>query len=299
MKYLQQNIWASIGLALFVSFAFPAAGTLLSPFVQILFMFMVFLSSINLNVRSILSQVHHPGKTVIALLLIHVVPPLTMLTLKPFVSDDLFLGLILASSAPSGIAVIFLSKMYKGDPSRALVITFLSNFLSPLILPLVVFTFVGRSVHLDILSMSLTLIKLIIIPGLLAQVIAQSHWKARISRNGPVLLTISLMLLIIGIISPVRNYLLDELLTSLLLAGFIGGTIMLLFLLGFHIGSTMEAKISYGIASSFKNFALATILAFSLFNASVALPALVYAVVNSLLLIPLQWYIEGRRIDAV
>ena len=73
---------------------------------------------------------------------------------------------------------------------------------------------------------------------------------------------------------------------------------IILFLAGFSIGTTHESKTSYGISATFKNFALSTVLALSIFNAEVALPAIAYSVVNSFLLIPMQWYIDNKKLKS-
>lgn len=294
MNFFRHNIWAVVGIGFLISFIFPAGGTLISPFLHILFMILTFFSTLDVHIPEVMRDIQRPKKTIITLLIIHLVSPLIVLFCRPFLSPDIYLGLIIASVVPSGISVVFLTKLFGGDETRSLIITTISSLLSPITVPLLVMLFAGQSINVSPVAMSITIMKLIVIPFILAQYVAHTPWKKRLVKKAPEVLICTLLLLIIGIISPVRNYLLDNLLLSLALAGFVSFLSVVNFLLGFHLGRAPEAKISYGVSASFKNFALSNVLAFSLFNSMVGLPAILYAVINSFMLIPMQWYIEGQ-----
>lgn len=294
MNYLKHNIWAVVAIGFVISFIFPAGGTLVSPFLHLLFMILTFFSTLDVHVKEVMKDIQRPKKTILTLLIIHLASPLIVWLCRPWLNPDIYLGLIIASVVPSGVSVVFLTKLFGGDETRSLIITTLSSLLSPISVPFLVFLFARQNIDINPLSMSFTIIKLIIVPLLAAQYVARTEWKMRLVRKTPEVLMVTLLLLIIGIISPVRNYILDNLLLSLMVAGIVGILSIINFLLGFHIGRAPEAKISYGVSASFKNFALSNVLAFSLFNSIVGLPAIMYAVVNSFMLIPMQWFIEGQ-----
>jgi BASS family bile acid:Na+ symporter len=294
MKFLKHNIWAVVSIGFAFSLLFPALGTLVSPFLHILFMILTFFSTIDIKIPEVVRDIQRPKKIILTILIAHLLSPLIILMCRPWFDPEIYLGLIIASVVPSGISVIFLAKLFGGDASRALIITTISSLLSPITVPMLVLIFAQQDIDVNPLSMSFTIIKLIVIPFLAAQYVAHTHWKKRLAKKSNDVLIWTLLLLIIGIISPVRNYLLDNLLLSLVLAGFVGMLSCINFLTGFYVGRAPEARASYGLSASFKNFALANVLAFSLFNSTVALPAIVYAVINSFMLIPIQWFIEGQ-----
>lgn len=296
MDPLNKNIWVVILAGILFSIFFPAVGILLSPAVQYLFMALMFMSTLNIQPNKILAEVHRPGKTLSSLFIIHLVSPFIILFLRHLFTEDIFLGLIIASSISSGISTVFLTKIYGGEPSRSLVVTSLSNILAPLTIPLLVMIFARQDVQIDFFEMSFTIIKLIIIPSIIAQVVARrKDWTDKINTHRIRINVAILLLIIIGIVSPVRGYIFENLLLSLQLAAVVGVLISLNFFLGFTLGNTIETKISYGVTASFKNFALSTVLALTLFNSMVALPAIMYSVMNSFLLIPMQWFIEGQK----
>lgn len=294
MRFLHHNVWAVISIGVLFSFTFPALGTLVAPFLQILFMTLTFFSTINIRIPEVLRNIKHPGKTFIVLAIIHLLTPALVLFMKPFLDPKIFLGLIIAGVVPSGISVIFLTKLFGGDTSRSLVITTISCLVSPITVPLLILLFAGQSVEVSALQMSWRIFTLIVFPFLLAQYVAHTHWKEKLSHYSLNVLIFSLLFITIGIISPVRNYIVHNLLLSLKLGALVSVLTAVKFLAGFSLASDIKTKISYGITASYKNFALSTLLATSLFGSEVALPAIMYAIVNSFMLIPMQWFIEGK-----
>lgn len=295
MNYLKHNVWAVVLIGLIFSFIFPALGTLASPFLEPMFMLLMFLSTLDIKIDAVLREIQRPQKTIIALLIIHLLSPIFVLIISPLLTADLYLGLIIASAVSSGISVVFLTDIFGGNTNRPLVITTISNVLSPLTLPVIVFIFARQVIDVSPLDMSLTIAKLVIIPLIAAQYIAQTKWKKRIERYDTNISIFLLMFIIIGILSPVRNFILNHLFESMVIAGIVSILISINFFVGFFMGKDMETKIGYGISTSFKNFTLSTVIAISLFGSIVALPAIMYSVMNSFLLIPMQWFIEAQQ----
>lgn len=295
MKFLQHNVWAVVSISVVFSFLFPALGTLVAPFLSMLFMILTFFSTINIRIPEVIKDIHHPKKTFVILAIIHLLSPLFVLMMKPYLDPLIFLGLIIAGVVPSGIAVIFLTRLFGGDTSRSLVITTLSNLLSPITVPLLVFLLAGKSVDVDPYQMSWKIFTLIVIPFIAAQYVAHTHWEKRLEKHSLNVLIISLLLITIGIISPLRNYIMSNILLSLMLGGIVTILTAINFFVGYSLAHDLETKISYAVSSTNKNYVLSTILATSLFGSVVALPAIMYAIVNSFMLIPMQWFIEGRQ----
>lgn len=295
MKFFEHNIWAVVLAGLILSFLLPPIGILISPFVQTLFMIIMFFSTLNISIRKVMAEIHHPKKVFISLLLIHLASPLMLLPFRGFFSEEIFLGLILASVVPAGISVVFLSKLFGGDPSRSLVVTTISSLLSPVTVPLLVMIFAQTSIALSPFTMAMTITKLVIIPFLVARFVSRTPYKKMLDKHTSRVTLVTLFLIIVGIISPLTSYVVSSLGIFMVLIGVVTVLNVILFLAGFSMGTTHEAKTSYGISATFKNFALSTVLALSIFNAEVALPAIAYSVINSFLLIPMQWFIDGQK----
>lgn len=287
-KIIQKNTWLIVLAAIVCGFIWPALGFFLAPSIVYLLMLLMLFSVLDLSYRKVWEQLHDYKKTLAALGVIHLVGPLIALAAKPFVPEEIFLGLVIASVINSGVSVIFLSKLYGGHPSKALVITAVSHILSPVLVPFLVIMFARTSIAIDPVSISWTIIKLVIIPIILSMLVRRSRLYKSTKKHGSYINVILLFLIIIGIIAPIREIILANISRAI----FVGLIVMLIvvvdFVLGFALGKNKAERITYGVSTSYKNYVLSNVVALSLFGPAVALPSALYAVANNLLLIPLQ-----------
>lgn len=274
-----------------ISLIFPQFGLNFQEYIVPLMMLLMFLSFLNIDYHSMAERMHHFKKPSITLLVIHLLSPLLVLLLKPLFIEEIFLGLIIVSSVSSGLSVVFLSSLFKGNSSIALLITFFSNVLAPVILPIVIYLFTKKVVDIDYISISLTIVKLVIIPLLLAMTIHKFNFIKPISKHSVQLSSIVLFFVILGIISPVQDIIFSNPELSIKLFIIVVLLTGINFLVGYFLGNTKEEKITYAITSNYKNYALASIIALSNFEPIVAYPAAMYALVNNLFLIPLQLFV--------
>lgn len=257
---------------------------------------LMFLSTLDIHIRSVLRDIHKPTKTLMTLGITHILAPTLVLPFRDMFSTEIYVGLIIATVINAGISCVFLSKLFGGEESRALVVVTISGLLAPFTVPFLLYIYAGTSVDIEIFAMMMTIFKLLVVPFIAAQLVVHygyKHYFQKYSTKGSLFL---LFLLIVAIVSPLRSTIIANLGLSLVLAGIIGTIITITFLAGFSIGSKMTSKISYGVSASFKNVALATVIAIEFFGAGAALPAIIYTVVNPLLLIPMQWFIEGQTL---
>jgi BASS family bile acid:Na+ symporter len=211
-------------------------------------------------------------------------------------SSEIYLGLVIASTTPAGISVIFLSHLYGGSLDKSLVISFLSNVLSPLLLPVVVFFLAGEVIQVDWLNMVRTIVKLVVIPVGLALLARRTFLKEFLKAEGTYISIGILFFLVTGVIAPVGQMLLADIDQSIFLAIFVLLLITINFGIGFWLGSDHKAKVTYAISMSYKNFTLAMVIALTLFSPAVAIPAAIYTVMNNLFLIPLQLILVRGKI---
>ena len=288
---IKNNIWLLILISVIVSFIYPQPGLYLKPYLAYLLMILMFIGCLEVKIRNVLKQLRHL-KNYLVLAIIHILPAIFVLLFKSFLNDEIFLGLILATVISSGMATVFLSHLYGGLPAEALVITTFSNIFSPITVPLLVLIFAQTSIKIDVASMSLTMVKLVIIPVVLARLVSYTKFKKVCSTYGDSFSSILLFVIMLGIVSPVRDLILSNWKLSLGIFVLASVLIVINFVVGFLLGSNVKEKITYGITASYKNFTLATVVALSLFGPAVALPVVVYAVVNNLSLIPLQFFVK-------
>ena len=288
-QFIKKNTWLLVLLAIVLGFIFPKLGFFIQPSVVYLLMLLMLFSVLDMSYRKVWEQLHNYKKTLAALSIVHLAGPLIVLAFKPFVTEEIFLGLIIASVINSGVSVIFLSKLYGGLPSKALVITAVSHVLSPIVIPFLVILFAKTSIEIDPMSISWTIIRLVIIPIALSMLVRRSRLYKPMKKHGGWINIILLFLIIIGIISPIR----EIILANVSIAIYVGLIVMLIvvvdFLLGFALGKNKAERITYGVSTSYKNYVLSNVVALTLFGPVVALPAALYAVANNVLLVPLQF----------
>lgn len=296
LKYsARKYMWAVVLSAIVIGFAFPEPGFMLEPYLGYLLMCLMFFGCLDVSIPQILNHMKDYRKKIAVLLVIHLSGPVLVLFLRPFLPGEIYLGLVLASVVSSGMSVVFLSQLYGGIPSKSLIITSVSNIFSPVTVPILVFLFAGTSVSVDYVSMGLTMLKLVVVPVALVLLVQRTRFYQLIKDNGIYFSIGTLFLIILGIIAPVREVILADVSMSLVIGGLISLLVAVNFLLGYAVGSGRQEKITYGISASYKNHTLSTVIALSLFGPTVALPSVMYAVVNNLFLIPMQFIFEEKE----
>ncbi|NQZ84492.1 MAG: hypothetical protein HRU03_02135 [Nanoarchaeales archaeon] len=287
--------WVLILIAIMISLIYPKFGLNFQPYITPLMMALMFFSFLNINFQSLSDNLHHIKKPSEILLIVHFLSPILVLLLKPYLDPQIFLGLIIAASTAAGVSTVFLSSLFKGNPNTALLITFTSHMLAPILIPLVIYIFTRQVIDINYIAISFTIIKLIIIPLLLAMFF--HHFKAykKVVPYASKISSFILFFVILGIISPVQKFLVENIKLTFLLVAIIIGLTTINFLVGYFLGKTKEEKITYGICANYKNYALASIIALSNFEPVVAIPAAVYGLVNNFFLIPLQFFLHSKK----
>ena len=297
MKLLAKNTWLVIFLAIIISFAMPSLGEGLNPYLNIFLMILMFLSCLDIDLKVFVASLKDFKIQALILAIVHLISPLIVLIfLKSFLSEEIFLGLILASVIPAGRAAVFLVSIYGGKPETALVISTISNALSPIVVPFLVWLFAKTSIEINPMEMGTTILWLVAVP-IIAAILVRSLGLAKyLVKQSSGLSVIFLFLIIIGIISPIRQVIFDNWEKSIFLILIVIGLISFDFWLGWKIGKTKEDKITLALTASYKNYTLGTLVALSLFNPVVALPSIIYTITNNLMLVPIQFLTRGNKV---
>ncbi|MCB9803192.1 hypothetical protein H6761_04275 [Candidatus Nomurabacteria bacterium] len=288
-QIIKKNTWLIVLAGIILGFLIPKVGLFLQSSVVYLLMLMMLFSVLDMSYRKVWEQLHDYKKTLAALSIVHLAGPLVVLLFKPFVPEEIFLGLIIATVINAGVSIVFLSQLYGGLPSKALVITAISHIFSPVLVPFLVVLFARTSIEIDPVSISWTIIKLVILPIVLSMLVRRSRLYQPMKKNGAWINIVLLFLIIMGIIAPIREIILNNISRAI----FVGLIVMLVviidFALGFALGKNKAERVTYGVSTSYKNYVLANVVTLSLFGPVVALPAAMYAVANNVLLVPLQF----------
>lgn len=290
---MKQNTWAIITLGIIISFIFPKVGLSLKPFLNYLLMALMFLSCLDINLKEVVSDFLNFKEETLILAIIHLVSPLIVLCLRRFFSDEIFLGLIIVTTIPAARSSVFLSSIYGGDTSKALTLSTVSNALSPIIVPFLVWIFAKTSIQINYQEMGYTILFLTVIPISLAIIIRQFKIFQNFKKYNTNISIFVLLFLIIGIISPIVQIMISHPLLSITLGILTVILNIINFNLGFAIGKNNPDKIAFAITSTYKNTTLASILALSFSNPTIALPSVIYTVINNFI-IPIQVILKKK-----
>ncbi|MDO8610934.1 MAG: hypothetical protein Q7R95_10420 [bacterium] len=282
----------------FLGFVWPNPGISLRPILNILLMILIFLSCLEIDLNKIVETLKQPKLLFFELLIVHLASPILIyIFLKPFISPELFVGLILVSTVPVGRSAVFLSNLFGGLPEKALVISSLSNLISPITLPLITYYFTQSTIKFDAIEMGSSMAIIIIIPFFLAIIFRHFNIIKKIITYQTDISTLLVAIIVWGIIAPIHNQITAHFYLSLILTLLSIVLMSINFGLGYLLGSNQSEKITYAISATYKNYSLATIIAAITFPGLIliSLPSLIYSISNNLLLIPLQYLLKSNN----
>jgi BASS family bile acid:Na+ symporter len=285
---IKKNNWLVVALAVITSFVFPSFGFSLKSYSNYLLMLLVFLSCLDLKIPEIISSFRDYRSQVLILVITHLISPLLILPFRPFLSPEIYLGLIITAVSPVGRSTAFLVNIYGGYPIKALVSSTVSNALSPIIMPAVVWLFAHQFIEINVANMSSTIFWLVVVPIIFAYFIGKTKPGVYLNKQSSGISVLVLFFILNSIIAPLKNTIFANPTVSILIS--IIGIYLLVadFFLGYKIGRNPKDQITFGITSAYKNYTLATILAMTLFGPTVTLAPIIYSITNNLLLIPLS-----------
>ncbi len=286
--YLKEYSWLVILVAIGLGLWLPNTGLVIKPYVSYLLMGLMFLSCVNIDFSRSWKHLKKIRKVIFSMFVIFLLSGILVYFFRGNFSDDVYLGLILTTSMPAGISVIFLSKLYGGSTAKSLVISVLANILSPVLVPVIVLWLAQTQIEVNVWQMFLTISKLVLFPIVLARIVGMTGFRKIVESEGTYISIILLFGLIWGVVAPVGPVL-SETNNLLLLVLMVILLVLLNIVIGLWLGSDWKAKKTYAISLAYKNFTLAMVLALTLFGPQVAVPAAIYTLINNLMLIPLQW----------
>ena len=290
MKFTQKFFWLIILIGLSLSFIWPTPGLIIKPYLIYLLGTMMFLSCLKINLKDLSEVKNNWWRYIILMFLIFIIPPTLVYIAKLFFIKDemLFLGIILSASVPCGISVVFISDLLHGESHKALITTTLAHLISPILTPAIIWFFAHKIIEINFLEINILILKLVIIPLVLAQLFKYLNWHKTLTKISNTTNSYLLILMLWGIISPVRNIIINNWQTTLMVF-LISAVIMAInTLISAKFGRNKQEDMTWMIASTFKNFTLSSVIAINLFGPIALLGAIVYGIVSNLFMIPMQ-----------
>ena len=279
---------AVIAVAMAVGFVLPGPAGELAPALPWLLVSLMFLGCLDVRAADVVSTLRQPARVIALLATIHLLPALLAQGLAPLIGVDFAVGLLLAAATSSGLSVVFLSRLLGGQPGKALALTVLSNVATPVAIPVLMAALAGAEVIVDPIGMARGIAGLVCLPLALAAAVGRTRAGPWLRQRVEPLSLGFLFFLLVGVIGRVGDQLVDRPAESLVVGGLVVFLAGVTFVVGYSIGRTRPERLTFGLVASYKNYTLATVLALEYLGPAAAVPAVLFAIVNNLALIPLQ-----------
>lgn len=291
---MQKYFWLIILVSVVLGLVWPAPAIPLKPYLSYLLMLMMFFTCLKIELGGVNLEHRNIFKYIFVLIMIFVVPTLIVFAFKNTVSKDIFIGLLVTAAIPSGVSVIYVSDLLKGEPIEALTVTTLAHLISPFATPALVWFFARQNINVNFLDMMIIIIKLIAIPLTLAGIFRFFKWHNFLAEKSTMVNTLLTIVLIWGIIAPVQGLIfgnLEQIVRPLVISFSILSAGIVLSLIS---GSTKPERITWIIANIMKNYTLASVIVLEIFGPVALLGSVIYMLAGHVVLIPLQFISLSR-----
>ena len=192
-------------------------------------------------------------------------PLLAFLLTKLFnLPAELAVGVILVGTCPGGTSSNVMTYLSKGDVALSVGMTAVSTILAPLLTPLLTLLYAGQRVDVNVMSMFLSIVKVVLVPIALGFII--NHFFHEFTQNAVRVLPLISTTAIVAIVAAVVSANSAKILTSgLLIVAVVILHNLLGYATGFAVGKALHLDISkcraISIEVGMQNSGLATSLA--------------------------------------
>ena len=194
---------------------------------------------------------------------------------------ELMVGLILLGSCPGGTASNVMCFLSRGDVALSITLTAVSTILAVVLTPFITWLYIGQEVAVPILSMMMTVFKIIVLPVILG-VIINRYFGAVLRPVKPLLplFAMAAIVLIIAIIVALNGQQLSQIALAIVVAIMLHNSLGLLsgYWLAKWLGYDERVCRSLAIEVGMQNSGLGVELATKYFSVMVALPSAIFSI---------------------
>ena len=201
-KYMAVLVLLIAGISLF------APGTvsfIKTSYVNTLLGIVMFGMGLTLKASDFKIVFSHPKDVVIGCLAqFTIMPVLAFILTKIFrLPPDLAIGVILVGTCPGGTSSNVMTYLAKGDVALSVGMTSVSTVLAPFLTPLLTYLFAGQTVDVNMISMFMSIIKVVIIPIALGVVINKlfSAFTEKLVKVLPLVSVSAIMAIVAAVVS--------------------------------------------------------------------------------------------------
>ncbi|MBU2709638.1 bile acid:sodium symporter family protein [Zooshikella harenae] len=263
--------------SLILGIVYQPLSSFISPYLFFILMLVIYISFLTVNYHILLQEMFNwkavVGLTVFTLILL----PTAFFWLAKLLEDifewkvEWALGILLLFASPAPALAPTLAMLLSGHFERVLCTVVTTSILAPVTIPFLFYIYANTSIDLNYANMTLSLIKLIIIP-LIAAIITNRFIpkiKPHIENHCKCLSVILLCMVVTGAVDGITDFMANHLSTTIeaILISF--GFMLLAFLTGWYLNfkkNTLKDRSTVAILATWSNLALSIVLAKQFFE---------------------------------
>jgi bile acid:Na+ symporter, BASS family len=179
--FVETTFWLFFIAAMVVGSFLPQFSVLES-WIFYLLIPVLYMVMLKIDVPDVMQHIKRPGLLAYITGMSIIVIPLIAFAVFSFFDQDILVALLLLAVLPAGVTSSVITDILKGAISRSLILTVLTTLLVPLTIPGLYFVLLGQQLQLDYVGMMWSLVQLIIIPLILAQ-LTKKYFKKTVDRT--------------------------------------------------------------------------------------------------------------------
>ncbi len=274
-------IWALFSAIL--GFLLPQLFTSLAFLIVPILGIIMFGMGMTLKTSDFLEIVKRPKPVIIGLLAQFTIMPLIayLLTIVFQLDPLIAVGVILVGCCPGGTSSNVITFLAKGDVALSVAITSISTLLAPFLTPLLLELFAGQLIDIDLLSMMITITKIVILPivlGIIVNKLLGNKIESAITVL-PLVSVLGISIIIAIVVALSKATILDSgaiVFIVVALHNLIGYSCG--YLIARFLGFTESQRRAIMIEVGMQNSGLGAALAATYFNPVAALPSALFSV---------------------
>ncbi len=295
MKFTQKYFWLIMLLAIALGFFWTGPGLVFKNYLTPILMIMMTLSCLKIDFKEFKKIKKDWWRYLVILINIFLVSAFIIYLTRNLIDQNFYLGLLITVTMPCAISVVFMSVLLGGEPTKALIATTLAHLIAPVATPFLVWFFARQIVEVNFLAMFILILKLIIVPLILAQIIKLIKLDNKISKITLPANTILLAILNWGTIAPLATFILANSQTLIIPSIIIIILTIAQILFGILFGRNKQEDVTWSITNFYRNTGLATVITISSFGTLASLGVVVYTIITNIIVAPLQWWAGQRK----
>ena len=300
-KYMAVIVLVVAALALFVP---KSCLWIQTAWINYLLMIVMFGMGLTLKPEDFLMVFRHPKDILLGCVAQFTIMPLLAFVLGKALGLDvgLLAGVILVGTCPGGTSSNVITYLSKGDVALSVGMTSVNTLLAPVLTPAITWMLLRTSVSVDVLSMFLSIIKVVIIPITLGFIINRlwGDYTAKLIDSLPMVSVMAIALIVAAVVSHNAERILETGVITFVvvilhnLLGYVAG-----YLLGSVLKLPLSKKKAISIEIGMQNSGLATSLAGTAFPnlAMATVPGAIFSVwhnISGAILANILQRIEGE-----